>query len=165
MQKKLKKCPNCGANVEGLIHHCDCCSTLLYPEKNFITWLIWEFPSGFSHVFEQKLKPKLKNFKGDQYSSFLDHVFFDLYCYPQFTIENQKMKSGVRYYILQQYATVKVVIEAAEFINLDVDKKSELIAKSMYEGLLVLNSRLHRRKHEIDDLIAFFETEFPFVKQ
>lgn len=160
----LKTCPNCGANVEGLIHHCDCCSELLYPEKRFLTWLIWEFPCGFTHVFEQGLIPKLKKFKGDQYSSFLDHIFFDLYCYPKFVIEGQKIRSGVRYYALKKDATVKVVIEATEFANSDVDKKSELIAKSMYEGLQILNSRLHKHKHEINDLIAFFETEFPSIK-
>ena len=71
----MKFCPNCGANVEGLIHHCDCCGALLSTTSSFFVWHTFVTEaSGDLYVFVKEIFQQFNGMDCSAYSDLLQTI-------------------------------------------------------------------------------------------
>ena len=145
MEPKL--CPECGANVEGLIHHCDCCGTLLNPVKTMFHTMVYEAGPFFD--IAQHLGvifDKLDKISPEPYSNVLDRIVFDFWCFPI------KKKTGVSYYPSRKQVIVTIEIDADEYLYGTKEEKLALLTREVKEKMDILHKRLIKRNIHIEDL-------------
>lgn len=152
----MKYCPECQANVEGLIEHCDCCGASLKPKtKRFFVCGIFELPqclyfSSLIYEMLDAIQPK----NPEKYKTYLEQVGIRMVCYPEWILDDGNIKNRLRYYKNDKYASLTVIVDYREFVMADKDKKAYLVANALLQGILLLQARLHRDKICIDDIVA-----------
>lgn len=151
----MKLCPRCQANVEGLIHHCDCCGALLNNKKHLFFLGIYSLPqclllSELTNIFFDEIEPE----NASQYSSFLDKIDFMLICYPDSMNKAFNKKNHVRYSSKLKKGYITMLIPFNDFIYANKDVKSILITDAILNGLNMLQHRLLKHKLNIDEYVA-----------
>ena len=153
----MKNCPKCGADVEGLIHHCDCCGALLNPKKLFFRAFIYELPQclGLSSLvfgMAEAMNPPFL----ESYKDFLEMVGIEVICYPD-TLRTEcpspQKAVQVRYYAAKKFASVRCYIDFDDFVYGSREEKADLVAAAFKAGLDMLQCRMKKYKHNIDELI------------
>lgn len=145
MEPKL--CPNCGADVEGLIHHCDCCGTLLNPKKTLFSTMI--YGTGVVYdigIYLSQIFDKLDLIKPEPYSEVLQRVEFDFWCFPIMK------KTGVAYYASRKQAIITIELDVESYIYGTKEEKLTLLKQEVQEKMEMLHGRLTKKKIHIDDL-------------
>ena len=90
----MKNCPGCGANVEGLTHHCDCCGALLSTTTSFFIWHTFVTEaSGDLYVFMKEIFQKFDGIDYSQHSDILQMIEINVFCYPKSIIIEQGIKN------------------------------------------------------------------------
>ena len=157
----MKLCPKCEANVEGLIHHCDCCGALLNPEKHFFGHFCGEVSPDFGW-YVQQIMTELNTVDTSKYEDFLEHVGFTCYCYTQWMLDTYNMKSGLRYYENKKYASVTLTIDFNRFAYVNEEKteytdkkhRIRMIAEAIKDLIHLLQKRLDKYHHDITGLVV-----------
>lgn len=156
----MKCCPECGADVEGLLYRCDCCgASLEEKKKRFFTCGIYELPQclGFSSLTYEMLdaiQPK----NPEKYETFLNEVGIRMICYPESILADGNIKNQVQYFPKNKCARLTITVNFSEFIYADKKEKANLIATALLQGIHFLQTRLQKRKLSIDDLVGQCET-------
>ncbi len=151
----MKYCPECQANVEGLIDHCDCCgASLKLRERRFFTCGVYELPQclGFSSLVYEMINA-LQPEDSEKYAAFLEEVGFRMICYPEWILVDGNIKNRLYYSSKKKCAGITITINYNDFISSDIKKKGCLIATSLLENLHLLQKRLYKDKLYIDDLV------------
>lgn len=148
----MRLCPNCNANVEGLIHHCVCCGALLNFKSHFFKWFIYEFPTGFSLVLD-KVNKELVYLDFPQYESFLKEVEIELFCYPENVVAESRIKQRIFYSAKRKFSRITLVINYEEFLKASMEGKQSMIASALSNGVDMLQRRLQRDHLKIDELV------------
>lgn len=148
-------CPKCGADVEGLIYRCDLCGALLNPRVTLFRSVDYTLPAclGFSSLSESMLEA-LEPDDPANYSSFLEKIEFDLYCWPESLIRSEKVRNRVWYSAKQKFARVSAVVDINDYVYGDKNEKASLIAEALLHGILSLHARLQKDKYGIDEIVA-----------
>ncbi len=90
----MKNCPSCGANVEGLTHHCDCCGALLNAPTSFFVWHTFVTEaSGDLYLLMKELFQQFDGIDFSQYRDILQVVEVNVFCYPASMIDEQGIKN------------------------------------------------------------------------
>ena len=145
MEPKL--CPKCGADVEGLIHHCDCCGALLHPKETMFRTMVYSTGAFFDiGQYLDAIFDKLDTIPPGPYSDILQRIEFDFWCFPI------KKKTGVAYYASKKQAIVTIEVDADEYLYGTKDEKLTLLTREVKEKFDVLHKRLLKKNIHIDDL-------------
>lgn len=142
-QFDLKECPNCGANVEGLIHHCDCCGELLYPTQTLFSYMVYEAGPYFDiQLYLNRIFDQLAEIPVEPYQEAIRKIEFDFWCYPI------KKKTEVTYYPSRKKAIVTIQLDNSEYIFCSKQDKMMLLADEMKNKIDLLEARVRARKIE-----------------
>lgn len=145
-------CPKCGANVEGLVHHCDCCGALLNPKQTLFSRMVYCTGAFFDiDIYLNQIFDKLDNIPPEPYSDVLQRIEFDFWCFPT------KKKTGVKYYASRKYAIVTIELDADEYIYGTKEDKLALLTREVKEKMDMLHQRLLKKKIHIDELFSQVE--------
>lgn len=156
----MKYCPNCQADVEGLLYYCDCCGGLLDPPpKRFFKCGIYELPQclGFSalvYEMEDAIQPETP----DKYKEFLEWVGISMVCYPKWMLEDGNIKNKLYYSAKKKYAGLTIVVDFEGFMKASPEEKSKIVARALLEGIKLLEVRLLKRGFSIVDTIVDTES-------
>lgn len=153
----MKLCPNCQSNVEGLIHHCDCCGLIFEKEPKYLLWHCFEFSSDF-HINMKAFMESIDQKAFLPYKDFLEKVYIDFCCYPNALLEQFKMKSRVRYSAKKKTADIMVTVDYHTYIYAEKKGKQQIVIHAILEALTLLEKRLSKEKRSIADFIKNTET-------
>ena len=143
----LKECPNCGADVEGLIHHCDCCGELLYPKETLFSYMVYEAGSYFDiQLYLNKIFDKLSEVPVAPYQEAIRRIEFDFWCYPI------KKKPGATYYSSRKSVIATIRLDNSDYIFCSKQEKMELLVDEMQSKIDILEARLRERKIDCEEL-------------
>ncbi len=152
----MKYCPKCGADVEGLLHRCDCCGASLEQQKRrFFNCGIYELPQclGFSSLIYEMvdaLQPK----NPEKYEDFLESVGISMVCYPEWMLMDGNIRNRLNYSQKKKYAGITITVNYNDFVSADNKEKANLVATALLQGIHLLQARLHKSKLSIDDIVA-----------
>ena len=142
----MKLCPNCGANVEGLIHHCDCCLTLLNPPEKKL-WYANTFEVAFDfHTYVHSVVNKMETIKDIVYWEYFEAIYLDMYCYPTGMVQYLKLKHFVRCSLLQKRVDMRILVDYDAFVQSDKDAKRRMVETAILDSHEVLEKRLEKAK-------------------
>ena len=156
----MKWCPECGADVEGLLYRCDCCGASLEEQKKrFFTCGVYELPQcfGFSSLTYEMIDI-LQPEHPENYESFLEEVGIRMICYPESILVDGNIKNLVKYSEKKKYARLTITVNFNEFVYADREEKANLVATALLQGIHMLQARLYKSKLSIDDIVAQAET-------
>ncbi len=152
----MKYCPKCGADVEGLLHRCDCCgASLEQQQRRFFNCGIYELPQclGFSSLIYEMvdaLQPK----NPEKYEDFLESVGISMVCYPEWMLMDGNIKNRLNYSQKKKYAGITITVNYNDFVSADNKEKANLVATALLQGIHLLQARLHKSQLRIDDIVA-----------
>ena len=153
----MKTCPKCGADVEGLLYHCDCCRASLQENTSLFRAFIYELPQclGLSSLvfgMAKTINPPAPH----EYKDFLELVGFEIICYPdalRAKCPSPQKSVQVRYYPARKFASVRCYIDFDDFVYGSREEKANLVAAAFKAGLDMLQLRMKKYKHDVDNLI------------
>ena len=151
----MKFCPECGADVEGLVDHCDCCGTSFESQKqHFFTCGVYELPQcfGFSALTYEMidaLQPK----NPEKYRDFLEEVGIRMICYPESILADGNIKNRLQYSQNKRCARLTITVNFNEFVCADKEGKANMVATALLQGIHLLQRRLEKSKRSIDDIV------------
>ena len=149
MQAEVKFCPNCGADVEGLIHHCDCCGELLYSKKVLFSRMTYCTGAFFDiDVYLNAIFDRLNEIDSVNYEDVLERIEFDFWCFP---IEK---RPGVRFYPARKRAIVTIEVDDDAYIYGTKEEKRALLTDEISANLKELRRRFQKRGICADDLFV-----------
>lgn len=150
----MKYCPSCGADVEGLVHYCDCCGATLTPQNNLFHRICYSVQECFGlSKYSDEILEKIEAVNSLQFSDFLDRIDFELVCYPDSLLEAGNVKEKVFFSDKRKLARITVVVDYHDYIFADNKGKEALVARSMHRGIKMLERRLKKYKHSIEELV------------
>ena len=152
----MKWCPECGADVEGLLYRCDCCGASLEEEKKrFFTCAIYELPQcfGFASLIYEMIDA-LQPDNPEKYETFLEEVGIRMICYPESLLVDGNIKNRLQYSQNKKYAGLTITVNFNDFVYADNAEKANLVATALLHGIHLLQTRLHKSKLSIDDMVT-----------
>ena len=151
----MKLCPQCQANVEGLIGHCDCCGASLDTRTYMFSCGVHDVPEclGFSSLAFQ-LTEELEPEDTARFADFLEKVVIELFCYPEAMVIDNNIKNDVYYSAAKKFARVTAVVSYWDFVFADQDKKAGLVARAIHQGIHSLQARLCKKNVSIAEITA-----------
>ena len=156
----MEWCPECGADVEGLLYRCDCCgASLEEKKKRFFTCGVYELPQclGFSSLIYEMVDA-LQPEHPEKYESFLEEVGIRMICYPEAILVDGNIKNLLKYSQKKKYAGLTITVNFNEYIYADREERANLVATALLQGIHMLQARLYKSKLSIDDIVAQAET-------
>ena len=157
----MKLCPHCGANVEGLIHHCDCCGGLLDTTPHLFSWCSVDFAHDFGYNAGIIMR-QIDTTEISPYEEFLSGIQFNFYSLPESVAQSENLRNRVYYSPSRKTAIVTVVVYFNDYVYADVDKKiytakdvrMDMVARAISSGLHNLQARLLKSKCSIEDIVT-----------
>lgn len=156
----MKWCPECGADVEGLLYRCDCCgASLEEKKKRFFTCGVYELPQclGFSSLTYEMIDA-LQPENSEKYETFLEEVGIRMICYPESILADGNIKNRLQYSQKKKYAGLTITVSFNEFVYANREEKANLVATALLQGVHLLQTRLCKSQLSIDDIVAQAET-------
>ena len=162
----MKCCPNCGADVEGLIHHCDLCGESLDTRKYLFSCGIHELQSGlgFSRLAWDMIET-LEPQDSSKYAAFLERVLLSLVCLPTGLLTDMNIKNRITYSEKKRVARITVIVDYDEFVRSDKKRKSALVATAINLATHMLELRLRKSGYSIDELVFQADTILSGIKE
>ena len=148
----MKLCPKCKSNVEGLIHHCDCCGAVLDAKTRLITCGVYDLPAcldfgELSFKMIDEIEPK------DISRYDIKEILFKIVCWPKSLLESLNVKEGVYFSPQKKKSRVSVLVDYEIFIHSNKKSKELLVATAIHRGIYLLSNKLNKQKINIDDIL------------
>ena len=148
----MKLCPECHANVEGLIDHCDCCGASFDTQRKLFSCGVHDMPeclglASLSFRILDEMEPE----NPQQYSDFLKNIVFCVICYPE-TQAKDKKKVSVSYSSVKKKAKVTIEIDYDDFVFAPMEDKAYLVANALCHGICLLGEKLKKNHFDIDEI-------------
>lgn len=157
---RLKECPHCGADVEGLIHYCDCCGEELYPQQSRFSYMVYEAGPFFDiMIYLSIIFDKLAEIPVEPYAEYIQRVEFDFWCYPI------KKKTGAVYYASRKQVIATVQVDGNDYLYSSKAEKLNYLADEVQSKMDMLQTRLHKRNIDIEDLFVCIRNAVQTVKR
>lgn len=150
---EMKYCPRCHANVEGLVHHCDCCGALLSVNRDFFIWHAFTMSASGDlpdHLKEFFSKANSCNSEGT--AANLREIVFDVYCYPAQMLRELKIRERMYYSKGNQKLFIKTVLCYEPYLLKGKTGKQEMVNHLLCSDLQKAAAKYAQRIPEIGSL-------------
>lgn len=139
----MKCCPNCGANVEGLLYQCDCCGAmLLQTNPVFVQYTNTVAEAGKVSSYMKVILDKLNLGCVDSYFPQFNTIAFEMYCYPEDMVHKFNIHDKNYVSLRRKKAILTRTIRCEEFLMLEECQKITMLSKLVMEGLLGLHAKV-----------------------
>lgn len=151
----MRYCPECGANVEGVVLYCDCCGAELGRDKKFVVCAIFQMPEclHFDSITRKIIKD-LQPINSAQYTEILSRIEISLICYPSSILSNENIKETLRYHKKQKCVGMTLLTNYSDFIVADISEKTKLIATTIRHGIDLLDQRMKQNNLDISAFVT-----------
>ena len=128
-------CPNCGANVEGLLHRCDCGGADLAPEKPFLFFSVVAWRTSAMLIMDI-LRPVerafIQRYGMNSYSEALDQIAIIPLCFPEEIHQDPEIERERQYVTLKnRYADLRLHISYESLIRGGQEERLRLCAENI----------------------------------
>lgn len=142
-------CPNCGANVEGLVYHCDCCGA---PLKTVAEMFVYHAMTvAAAGDVTNYLKPIVHRLnKSGLESTFapIHPIILEVFCYPQHMLQELHIRKKVYLSRKKNKAILTEVIPYDAFTEASQHQKEALVRDAVSHGLSCLLKRIGKDSAE-----------------
>lgn len=153
-------CPNCGANIEGLTHHCDCCGMPLISKTTFFTWhTFMTEASGDLYVFVRETFQKLDEVDFSFCANIMQNIEINIFCYPETMITEQRIRNRLYLSPTRRKAKLTIVLHYDDYINASKNEKLELLNKELKSGLIRIEERIPELKTGMAKCVDIIDRE------
>jgi hypothetical protein len=145
----MKKCQNCGANIEGLLYQCDCCgASLSNTAPVFVQYLHTVAGTGDLADYLKKTLDALNS--SDVCTLFfpLETIAFEIHCFPENMVCEFHIKNKNYISIRQKRAILTRLVCYETFVCATQKEKMSIIAGIIKEGLIFLCNKLNMNNVE-----------------
>ncbi len=157
----MNVCKNCGANVEGLTHHCDCCGALLCTTTSFWVWHTFATEaSGDVYTFMREIFCQFDRIDFSKYDNILQTIEVNVFCYPESMIIEQGIKNRLYFSTVRKKASLTVVLNFDKYIGGSRSEKKELVRVALKAGFMRIRKKASAVGSEIDELLDLVEQSF-----
>lgn len=133
----MKSCPNCGANIDGLVGWCDCCGMELLPNEYVNLFEHDYIEAGDMGKYLNNAVANLNKLGLEQVSSF-SRIELITYCYPVQLVRDLNLTSRIRLSKKDRRATVTVVFNYEVYIKLSDAEKATYVNHTVNTAILDL---------------------------
>lgn len=148
MVKKVKECPNCGANIEGLLYRCDCCGAMLSnSDPVFVQYAHTMAETGDVASYMKDILDKINSARIDKFFP-LDIIAFEIYCYPKDMVMKFNIRNKNYVSLRKKKAILTRIICYEEFATMRRSQKKAFLSKFVKECLLELCGRINKQDVE-----------------
>lgn len=138
----MQLCPNCQADITGLIHHCDCCGAPIHQKESFFRWhAFMTADCGDLMVYTREIFDKLEQISDKEVRDDLKSVIFDIFCYPPEMCKELKLSPSIRYSRKQQALRLRLIVNYSEYITGDPSAKRSYIVRTIQSGIDTIRHR------------------------
>lgn len=135
----MKNCPNCDANVDGLLYQCDCCGYIFLKNNSlFIQHVNTVAGSGDLAGYLKDILDRLNSSEIAKQFHSLDIVTIEVYCYPKYMVKEYNIKDKNYVSLRKKKAILTRVVCYEEFITLEAQQKAIQLSDLIKECLLNL---------------------------
>lgn len=150
----MEFCPHCGANTEGLIHHCDCCGQLLHPVDHLFWWHTAETCADFGTTINIIVE-ELEQLDASPYEKYIKSIELNYFCLTEEMFHGKPLRNRVYYSSIRKNAILTFDVEHSQFAGKEKQEKLRIVAIAIQNGLHTLQERLlKRRKIDISGLVS-----------
>lgn len=143
MDEKL--CPQCGANVEGLLHRCDCCGASLQHKLESILFFSTESKSPASILIMQILNPVgaafTEKYHAEKFSENLEKIAIIPVCIPESMIQDGWLKERRYVSLKKRYADIRLHIPYDAFVQGDESIRVWLCMKNIADAVSYIKKK------------------------
>ena len=154
----MQLCPNCQADITGLLYRCDCCGQPIRQKPSLFIWQTFEVSEcGDLTQFVREVFESLNKINTEQIPCSLQKVRFDIFCYPEEMVTSLKLIPSIRYSKKHQAITTRILIDYNTYINSDKTAKRKLIIQAFLRNMDTMRHKMMHLHIPLEELWA--ETE------
>lgn len=156
----MKFCTRCGANIEGLVRHCDCCGAPIVLQDELVFWnTFMTQASGDLAFWTNQLFQKVISRTHFSHFDNLSKIKFELYCYPTEIITSENLKSRVYHSKTKKEFRVRIVMNYGEYTLATPQKRKTLVADSIVQGIYLIKNKLPKSEISVLHFLCDFEEQ------
>lgn len=110
--------------------------------------------SGDLYFFTNKVFQHLDQINTSEYLDVLHAIEFNLFCYPEQIVLDERIKTGANFSRKKKKITLKIVMDYEEYICGDSKEKEHMVIEALQLGFRYIEKSANRSKLNIDRLIA-----------
>lgn len=154
----MELCSKCGANIEGLVNHCDCCGAPIVMHDDFISWHTFVMQaSGDLSFFANKLFLRVVPPNIPLHLEKVRKIEFELYCYPQDIICSERLSTGVYYSKVKGKVRVRVIVDYDVYVSKTTQMRKIMVADAIMQGICLIKKRLAKSDRPILEYLSDIE--------
>lgn len=134
----MKSCPNCGANIDGLVGWCDCCGMALLSSEYVVLFEHDYIEAGDIGKYLTNAVANLNKLGLEQFSPSFSRIEFITYCYPAQLVRDLKLTNRIRLSRKARRATVTLVFNYEVYIKLSAAEKNTYVNHTVHTAILDL---------------------------
>lgn len=134
----MRLCPNCGANIDGLVGWCDCCGMALLSNEYVVLFEHDYIEAGDIGKYLNDAVANLNKLGLEQFSSSFSRIELITYCYPIQLARELNLTSRIRLSRKDRKATVTVVFNYEIYIKLSAAEKAAYVNHTLNVAILDL---------------------------
>lgn len=134
----MQLCPNCGANIGGLVAWCDCCG-LPFTAPEYITLFEHDYAgSGDIGKYLTDTVADLNSLGLEQISPYFTGIELVTYCYPIQLVQELKLTNRIRLSKKNGRATLTIVFHYERYTNLSASEKVAYVKDTLNSAIISL---------------------------
>lgn len=131
----MKFCPNCGANIEGLISWCDCCGAPLENDDYIILHAHDFQESGDIANIINAVVARLNQKELHTAIPSIAAIELETYCYPSALVKELNLRNRSRFSKKTNRATITIVFDYELYVNKTAREKEAYVEQTILSAL------------------------------
>lgn len=154
----MEFCSHCGANIEGLIDHCDCCGAPIVLRDELVNWNTFmtqasgDLAFWANHLFREAVSavkpPHLKD---------IQRIKFELFCYPEEIISSEKIKTSVYFSSIKKLVRVRIVMDFDAYTSKTSLERKRMVVDSIIQGIHIIQNRIPKSEVLVQQFLCDLE--------
>lgn len=131
----MKLCPNCGANIEGLISWCDCCGA---PFENDDYMILYAHDFQEAGDIDQIISAVVARLNRKNLPAVLPSISkieLVTYCYPGALVKELNLRNRSRFSKKTNRATITIVFDYELYIKMTASEKEAYVEQTILSAL------------------------------
>ena len=131
----MKFCPNCGANVEGLISWCDCCGAPLVNDDYIIAHSLYFEEYGDIGRLIDAVVERLNQKNLSTVIPSISKIELATYCYPSALVQELNLRNRSRLTKKTKTAAITIVFDSELYVKMTASEKQAYVEQTVLSAL------------------------------
>ena len=131
----MKFCPNCGANVEGLISRCDCCGAPFDNNDYMIAHSFYFQEFGDIGRLIAAVVERLNQKNLPTVIPSISKIELVIYCYPSALVQELNLRNRSRLTKKTRKATITIVFDSEFYAEMTANEKEAYVEQTILSAL------------------------------